>query len=71
MKEAGRLFPGEKDRNTTRKSINGKLVTFIEVLAVDVFGEEERVFGDYLNKFPVNPENRDKNFSIDDITLPF
>ena len=34
LKEAGRLFPGEKDRNKTRKSINGKLVTFIEVMAV-------------------------------------
>ena len=71
MKEAGRLFPGEKDRNTTRKSINGKLVTFIEVLAVDVFGEEERVFVDYLNKFPANPENHSKNISLDEIELPF
>ena len=71
MKEAGRLFPGEKDRNTTRKSINGKLVTFIEVLAVDVFGEEERVFGDYLNKFPANPVNPDENICIDENELPF
>lgn len=71
LKEAGRLFPGEKDRNTTRKSINGKLVTFIEVLAVDVFGEEERKFGDYLYKLPDYPENPDKNLSIDDIELPF
>lgn len=71
LKEAGRLFPGEKDRNKTRKSINGKMVTFIEVLAVDVFGEEERKFGDYLNKFPVTPENHSKNISIDDVELPF
>ena len=71
LKEAGRLFPGEKDRNKTRKSINGKMVTFIEVLAVDVFGEEERKFGDYLNKFPVIPENHSKNISIDDVELPF
>ena len=71
LKEAGRLFPAEKDRNKTRKSINGKMVTFIEVLAVDVFGEEERKFGDYLNKFPVTPENHSKNISIDDVELPF
>ena len=71
LKEAGRLFPGEKDRNKTRKSINGKMVTFIEVLAVDVFGEEERKFGNYLNKFPVTPENHSKNISIDDVELPF
>lgn len=71
LKEAGRLFPGEKDRNKTRKSINGKLVTFIEVMAVDVFGTEERVFGDYLNKFPINPENHSKNISVDEIELPF
>lgn len=71
LKEVGRLFPGEKDRNKTRKSINGKMVTFIEVLAVDVFGEEERKFGDYLNKFPVTPENHSKNISIDDVELPF
>lgn len=71
LKEAGRLFPGEKDRNKTRKSINGKLVTFIEVMAVDVFGTEERAFGDYLNKFPINPENHSKNISVDEIELPF
>ena len=71
LKEAGRLFPGEKDRNTTRKSINGKLVTFIEVLSRDVFGGEERVFGDYINNFIANPVNPDENLSIDDIELPF
>lgn len=71
LKEAGRLFPGEKDRNTTKKSINGKMTTFIEVLASDVFGEEERKFGDYLYKFPDCRENHDKNLSIDDIELPF
>lgn len=71
LKEAGRLFPGEKDRNKTRKSINGKLVTFVEVMAVDVFGTEERAFGDYLNKFPINPENHSKNISVDEIELPF
>lgn len=71
LKEAGRLFPGEKDRNRTRKSINGKLVTFIEVMAVDVFGTEERAFGDYLNKFPINPENHSKNISVDEIELSF
>lgn len=71
LKEAGRLFPGEKDRNKTRKSINGKLVTFIEVMAVDVFGTEERAFGNYLNKFPINPENHSKNISVDEIELPF
>jgi len=68
LKEAGRLFPGEKDRNTTRKSINGKMITFIEVLASDVFGEEERKFGDYLEKFTVNP---DENICIDENELPF
>lgn len=71
LKEAGRLFPGEKDRNKTRKTINGKLVTFIEVLASDVFGGEERVFGDYLNKFPINPENHSENISVDELELPF
>ena len=71
LKEAGRLFPGEKDRNKTRKSIYGKLVTFIEVMECDVFGAEERVYGDYLNKFPVNPENHSKNISVDEIELPF
>lgn len=71
LKEVGRLFPGEKDRNTTRKSINGKMITFIEVLARDVFGEEERVFGDYLNKFPANPVNPDENICIDENELPF
>jgi len=60
LKEEGRLFSGEKDRNKTRKSICGKLVTFIEVMECDVFGAEERVYGDYLNKFPVNPENHSK-----------
>ena len=67
----GRLFPGEKDRNTTRKSINGKLITFIEVLSSDVFGGEEREFGDYLNKFPVNPVDPDENICIDENELPF
>ena len=71
LKEAGRLFQGEKDRNTTRKSINGKLVTFIEVLSSDVFGGEERLFGDYINKFPVNPVNSDKNICINENELPF
>lgn len=72
LKEAGRLFPGEKDRNTTRKSINGKLVTFIEVMAVDVFGEKQRKFGDYINNFTETTENHSKNLSIyDDIELPF
>ena len=69
LKEAGRLFPGEKDRNTTKKSINGKMTIFIEVLAKDVFGEEENVYGDYLNKFTDYPENHGKNLSIDE--LPF
>ena len=69
LKEAGRLFPGEKDRNTTKKTINGKITTFIEVLAADVFGEEERKFGDYLYKFPDYPENHRKNLSIEE--LPF
>lgn len=69
LKEAGRLFPGEKDRNTTKKSINGKMTIFIEVLASDVFGEEERKFGDYLYKFPDYPENHSKNLSIEE--LPF
>ena len=69
LKEAGRLFPGEKDRNTTKKTINGKITTFIEVLASDVFGEEERKFGDYLYKFPDYPENHSKNLSMEE--LPF
>ena len=71
LKEAGRLFPGEKDRNKTRKSINGKLITFIEVLATDVCGEEQRKFGDYLDKFPENPENHTQNISVNEIELPF
>ena len=71
LKEAGRLFPGEKDRNKTRKSINGKLITFIEVLATDVCGEEQRKFGDYLYKFPENPENHTQNISVNEIELPF
>ena len=69
LKEAGRLFPVEKDRNKTRKSINGKMITFIEVLAKDVFGEEESIFGDYINNFPDYPENHSKNLLIDE--LPF
>lgn len=72
LKEAGRLFPGEKDRNTTRKSINGKLKTMIEVNAKDIFGELEKQPGDYLNKFSNYPENHSKNISIyDDYELPF
>ena len=73
LKEAGRLFPGEKDRNTTRKTINGKLKTMIEVNAKDVFGELALQPGDYLSKFSVHPENRSKNISMydDDYELPF
>ncbi len=72
LKEAGRLFPGEKDRNTTRKSINGKLKTMIEVNAKDIFGELEKQPGDYLNKFSNYPENHSKNILIyDDYELPF
>lgn len=71
LKEAGRLFPGENDRNTTRKTINRKLVTFIEVLAVDVFGEIEKPLGDYISKFPVDTENHTTNLSVDEIELPF
>ncbi len=54
-----------------RKTINGKLVTFIEVMECDVFGVEEMVYGDYLNKFPVTPENHSKNISVEEIELPF
>ena len=72
LKEAGRLFPGEKDRNTTRKSINGKLKTMIEVNAKDIFGELEVQSGNYLNKFSNYPENHSKNISMyDDYELPF
>ena len=71
LKEAGRLFPSEKARNTTRKSINGKLVTFIEVMAKDVYGEKERKLGDYLNTFTATTENHTKNISIDEMELPF
>ena len=72
LKEACRLFPGEKDRNTTRKSINGKLKTMIEVNAKDIFGELEKQPGDYLNKFSNYPENHSKNILIyDDYELPF
>lgn len=71
LKEAGRLFATEKGRNTTRKSINGKLVTFIEVMASDVYGEKERKFGDYLNTFTETTENHNKNISIDEMELPF
>lgn len=72
LKEAGRLFPGEKDRNTTRKSINGKLKTMIEVNAKDIFGELEVQSGDYLNKVSNYPENHGKNISMyDDYELPF
>lgn len=72
LKEAGRLFPGEKDRNTTRKSINGKLKTMVEVNAKDIFGELEVQSGGYLNKFSNYPENHSKNISMyDDYELPF
>lgn len=40
-------------------------------MAVDVFGTEERAFGDYLNKFLINSENHGKNISVDEIELPF
>lgn len=69
LKEAGRLFPGEKRRNTTRKSIGGKLVPLIEVMACDVFGEMERKPVDYTNE---STENHTKNISLlDDMDLPF
>ncbi len=72
LKEAGRLFPGEKDRNTTRKSINGKLKTMIEVNAKDIFGEIEIQPGDYLNRFSNYPENHSENISMyEDYELPF
>ena len=72
LKEAGRLFPGEKDRNTTRKSINGKLKTMIEVNAKDIFGEIEIQPGDYLNRFSNYPENHSENISMyEDCELPF
>ncbi len=71
LKEVGRLFPGEKDRNKTRKSINGKLITFIEVLATDVYGEEQRKFGDYLYKISEITENHAQNISVNEIELPF
>ena len=71
LKQAGRLFPGEKDRNKTRKSINGKMITFVEVRASDVFGERTREKGDYINTFPVNPENHSKNISLLEDDLPF
>lgn len=72
LKEAGRLFPGEKDRNTTRKSINGKLKTMIEVNAKDIFGEIEIQPGDYLNRFSNYPENHSENISMyEECELPF
>lgn len=71
LKQVGRLFPGEKDRNKTRKSINGKMITFVEVRASDVFGEKTREKGDYINTFPVNPENHSKNISLLEEDLPF
>lgn len=72
LKEAGRLFPGEKDRNTTRKSINGKLKTMIEVNAKDIFGEIEIQLGDYLNRFSNYPENHSENISMyEECELPF
>lgn len=72
LKEAGRLFPGEKDRNTTRKSINGKLKTMIEVNAKDIFGEIEIQPGDYLNRFSNYPENHSENISMyEERELPF
>ena len=71
LKEAGRLFSEEKDRNTIRRTINGKLITFIEVMACDVYGEKERKQGDYLNKFTVTTENHIKNICIDEMELPF
>lgn len=46
-------------------------MTFIEVMAGDVFDIEERTFGDYLNKFPINSENHGKNISVDEIELQF
>lgn len=71
LREAGRLFPGEKNRNTVRKSIDGKLVTVVEVMASDVFGETERLPGDYIRKFDVNSTENHSNLSVDDIELPF
>ena len=43
-------FANSKDAIT-----NEEMDKLKELLAVDVFGEEERIFGVYLNKFPVNP----------------
>ena len=72
MKEAGRLFPGEKGRNTTRKSIGRKLVPLIEVMACDVFGEMERKSVDYTNESTESTEDHTKIISLlDDMDLPF
>lgn len=41
-------------------------MTFIEVISNDVFGTEERAFGDYLNKFTIISEKHSKNISVDE-----
>ena len=46
-------------------------MTFIEVMAKDVYGEKERKLGDYLNTFTATTENHTKNISIDEMELPF
>lgn len=70
LKEAGRLYPGEKNRNTTRRSVDGKLITVIDVNASDVFGELARLPGEYISRFETYTENH-SNLTVDDIELPF
>ena len=71
LREAGKLFTVEKGRNTTRKKIDGKYITVIEVRYDDIFGEAESGNEENTTILSNNTENHSKNISIDDMELPF